>query len=193
MCPMRIIFMIALCGILSANVCQNVTLDLYDAAVAYERDMNVFGSVLPAGSSKPDTVKVEEALRIVKSMRAKCTNMIDHKDPSIADAKKALEIVTANDAILQKSGSFAEPGLVTAQKKAVDASTKLMALLAEFPQPIAAKASPAPASPKNNDEDEDGNDEDDSENGDDEDEDDEDEDEEDEDGDDEDEDEDEEA
>ena len=68
MCLMRIIFMITLCGILSANVCQNVTLDLYDAAVAYEQNMTTFASVLPAGSSKPDVIKVEEVLKIIKSM-----------------------------------------------------------------------------------------------------------------------------
>ena len=159
MCFMRIIFMIALCSILSANVCQNVTADLYDAAAAYEQNMAMFGSVLPTGSAKPDVVKAEEVLRIIKSMVAKCKNVVDHKDPSVADAKKALEIVKANDAILQKSGSFTEPGLVAAQKKAVDASTKLMALLSEFPQPIVAKASPV--SPKNNDDDDEDDDDDD--------------------------------
>ena len=51
--------------------------------------------------------------------------------------------------IHSKTGTFTEPGIVAAQKKAVDVSTKLMALLSEFPQPAVSKA--APASSKNND------------------------------------------
>jgi hypothetical protein len=153
--------MIALCGILSANVCQNVTPDLYDAAVAYERNMSAFASVLPPGASKPDVIKIEGVLKIIKSMEAKCKNMVDHKAPSVADAKKALETVVANDLLLQKSGPFSEPGLVAAQKGAVDASTKLMALLSAFPQPAVVKASPSPSKDNNDDEEDDEDDEDD--------------------------------
>ena len=149
---MRIIFIIAFCGMLSAKICQNVTPDLYDAAIAYEQYIKAFESVLPGTAdplSRPDVAKAGEALEIIKSMKAKCENHIDHKDPEATEAKKALALVSENDLILQKSVPVLEVGIEKtkegemaaltkkaiekAREDAITASTKLMALLVEFP------------------------------------------------------------
>ncbi len=159
--------MILLCGMLSASICKSVTLNLYDAAVAYEQNIKTFVSVLPAATeatSRPDATKAENVLDVIKGMVAKCNNTIDHMDPAFIDVKNVLQTVLVNDLILQKSGPFAEPGLIKARECALAASNKLMALLVEIPAP--APGSERAVAKKSDDSGEDDNEDDEEENSD---------------------------
>ncbi len=136
---MRIALLIISCGFLSANICEKIAPDLYDAAVLNTDKTKIYDEVLPSGYTRPELGKAQLALDEIKSLQAKCALSEPGAKPDDAAIKKSLnavlDSVNLNDKALQKNDIFKENALNIVRDDAIFASTKLQRLLLEILEP----------------------------------------------------------